>query len=275
MQILILALAGLLLVGSPNDAVVSKSGVFMNSVVLLGPDAHVGLYNHSSESVDLSGWSLNHETKAAKKGDWVLPQGSSIGAGETLVIANSAQAYKKAHGKAPDFELATGEGVTDDDDVDNLQSAEGAGEIRTNDEGDGALVLRDKDGRMKSHMGFRPESPPHVVAEQQQWNEIPTAEELALEAAGGAEATGDAGASAEAAQAKVADKLAALAATGAAKGGVDNAAGTGASAAGSGDGTATGAESPTATAESGNLWPWIGGILALLIGFIFLRRRDA
>ena len=131
MQIFSFALIFSLVFAAPDKPFGTKTGVFMNSVLVIGPDAHVSLYNAGDEEVDVSGWSLNHENSEAKKGDWILPQGTSIGAGESLVIANSASGYKKAHGKSPDLEIATGEGVTDDEDVTNVVSAEGAGLIRS------------------------------------------------------------------------------------------------------------------------------------------------
>ncbi len=278
MQFASLLMTSLLVLAGPDDGVVSKSGVFMNNVLLIGPDAHVSLYNHSKETIDVSGWSLNHENKSAKKGDWVLPDGTSIGAGESLVIANSAQAYKKAHGKSPDLELATGKDVADDGDVANVKSAEGSGEIRTSDEDEGALVLRDKEGRMRSHMSFRPESPPHLLKEQQKWNEIPTAAELAQQAGSGAAdsaAGGDGGPGGGAIDGqKVAAGLQALEdakALETAGGATGSAVAPGAASAGGQGDAAAGAESDS----SGSVWPWIAGLLALLIAVVLWRRRDA
>jgi hypothetical protein len=122
--------------------------------------------------VNVSGWSFNHESDAAKKGDWTFPEGSVLAAGAQIVVANSAQEYRKANGKNPDFELNDGSSEGDDESVPNLAAAEGAGVIRSTSE-PGALTLRDAQGALKSHIGFRPEPTPHIAEEQNKWNEIP------------------------------------------------------------------------------------------------------
>ena len=86
----------LLTLSAVAEGTVRKKGVFMNSVLVMGPDAHVSLYNESDEEIDLSGWSLNHENTGAKKGDWTFPDGTTLAPGESLVLANSAAEYKKA-----------------------------------------------------------------------------------------------------------------------------------------------------------------------------------
>jgi cytochrome c1 len=188
-----------------------------------------------------------------------------------LVIANSAKGYRNARGKAPDFELATGEGVSDDENVANVESAEGAGDLRVSDE-DGALVLRDKDGKMRGHVSFRPESPPHVLAEKTAWNAVLKAGESEmgedLHADDQAASADDAGAAdpALAAAAKTAN---------------DTIEGPGAGA--ESEGNSDQPESLVATApangavegapKSDSLWTWISLILALLIAGVFLVKR--
>ena len=275
MQIFSFALIFSLVFAAPDKPFGTKTGVFMNSVLVIGPDAHVSLYNAGDEEVDVSGWSLNHETSEAKKGDWILPQGTTIGAGESLVIANSASGYKKAHGKSPDLEIATGEGVTDDEDVTNVVSAEGAGLIRSSDDEDGALVLRDATGQLKGHMGFRPDSPPHIVKEQTQWNEIPTAAELGqAETAPPPDGQVDGGPSnepvvpvetgkpaVEQAGANEADN----------KGAPPTADGVEAKAV---EARAEPSSEDVKSSETSSLWLWISGVLALLIGGVFWFRRE-
>jgi len=274
MQLFTLSLLLVTVFAGPTKTVRSKTGVFMNSVLVIGPDAHVGLYNHGEEEVDLSGWSLNHENDAAKKGDWTLPDGTSIGPGESLVIANSATAYQAAHGKKPDLEIGTGEGITDDDDVANVLSADGAGIIRSSDDEDGALVLRDPKGALKGHIGFRPDSPAHIIEERSQWKEIPTAAELG-EAVTEPSAAGDAGV----------DQAQEPGALTASKGQNQEpkAAGSNAAAAAPAGDQAVVTATETipeevaeaAASESSSLWLWLSAVLALaLAGFFWFRREE-
>jgi len=275
MQLLSLALIFSLVFAAPDKPFGTKTGVFMNSVLVIGPDAHVSLYNASKDEIDVSGWSLNHENSEAKKGDWILPQGTTIGAGESLVIANSAAGYKKAHGKNPNLEIGTGEGITDDEDVSNVVSADDAGLIRSSDEEDGALVLRDTKGQLKGHMGFRPDSPPHIVKEQAQWNEIPTAAELGqAESAPPPDANADGGPSNEPVFPVETGKP-----TGGQAGTPETPQAAQEEPAGQ-TGSEPAAESAAASgadegsSETSSLWLWISGILALLIGAVFWFRRE-
>ena len=274
MHLFSFALVFSLLIAAPDKPFGSKTGIFMNSVLVIGPDAHVSLYNASEDEIDVSGWSLNHETSSAKKGDWILPEGTSIGAGESLVIANSASGYKKAHGKNPNLEIGTGEGITDDEEVSNVVSAEGAGLIRSSDEEDGALVLRDAKGQLKGHMGFRPDSPPHIVKEQAQWNEIPTAAELGqAETAEPPGAKTDGGPSSEPIlPVEVAAPTADQVGIQAPKTGQEEPVGQ----AGSEPVTKDDAQAAASdeSSETSSLWLWISGILALLIGAVFWFRRE-
>ena len=275
MQLLTLGLFMITIFAGPTKTVRSKTGVFMNSVLVIGPDAHVGLYNHGDEEVDLSGWSLNHENTAAKTGDWTLPDGTTIAPGESLIIANSATAYQSAHGKKPDLEIGTGEGVTDDDDVANVVSADGAGVIRSSDDEDGALVLRDEKGVLKGHVGFRPESPTHIREEQSQWKEIPTPAELG-QAVTPVSAESDAGAGLADPSDSAANPT--LKAGGNAPASVDAVV----VPAGSTGKAIPSAAPPTPEAvveagakESSSIWVWLSALLALaLAGFFWFRREE-
>lgn len=271
MQMMSLIVGSLLLVAGPKDATQSKTGVYLNSVLLVGPDSHVSVHNPDSEEVDISGWSLNHESDAAKKGDWAFPEGTTVAPGESLVIANSAKGYRNARGKAPDFELATGEGVSDDENVANVESAEGAGELRVSDE-DGALVLRDKEGKMRGHVSFRPESPPHVLAEKSSWNAIlkvgenEMGEELHVDDQAAAVDDTEAPDPTLEAPVKGAD-------------GAPDQPTDGSDSSGSTDqpegltGTAPVNDAVEGAPKSDSLWTWISLILALLIAGVFLVKR--
>ena len=268
----------LLTLSAVAEGTVRKKGVFMNSVLVMGPDAHVSLYNESDEEIDLSGWSLNHENTGAKKGDWTFPDGTTLAPGESLVLANSAAEYRKARGKNPDLEIGVGDGIKDDDSVANVVSADGAGVIRSSDDEDGALVLRDAKGALKGHMGFRPDPPAHVVQEQAKWNEIPTAAELAgLDGAPKAAADGgraepevpadDPGAAAQKPQGAeavdtdaVKEKLAALEAQQVPAPATES-------------GAAPPPQDQAVSAETSSAWLWISAVLALLIGGFFWFRR--
>ncbi len=62
----------------------------------------VEIYNPTAAAIDLTGWSL-----ADNAGSWTFPDGTILGAGETLTVARDAAGFQALYGFAPDVDGLT------------------------------------------------------------------------------------------------------------------------------------------------------------------------
>jgi hypothetical protein len=103
----------------------------------------VEIYNAGESTVDLTGFKIgDEETPAGTEGMLSFPDGTSIAAGQVLVIANKAVDFESLYGFAPDFEM-----YGDDPDVPNLTryASWASGSVQFNNDADEVLLLNPSD----------------------------------------------------------------------------------------------------------------------------------
>lgn len=104
-------LALTLAAASASHGAVVISEVLYNEVGSDTTGEFVELYNNGSAAVDIGGWKIGDIETKGKTGEnsgnggmGILPTGTSIPAGGTIVIASSATRFQTVYGFAPNFE---------------------------------------------------------------------------------------------------------------------------------------------------------------------------